>query len=112
MHTRSLLAASFVSTALLLGGLIVTAPAAVASTVQGKVSFVSPTQDTFRIGKKTYRVSDTAKVLISGKPNKFDNVRNGMKCSAKIAHAVEAQMLVCTKPNASDTAVDDNTMGD
>jgi hypothetical protein len=95
MRTRNLLAASVLGTALVLGGLAVTASGALAATVEGKIYSLS--QNSFMIGKKTYRVSDTAKVLISGKPAAFADLKSGMKCSATVAHAIEAQALTCTR---------------
>ena len=99
MRTHNLLAASVLRTALVFGGLAAIVPVALASTVEGKISSVSAATDTFMIGKnkKSYRISDTAKVLISGKPGNFTDVKNGMNCKAHIANAVEALQLICTK---------------
>ena len=97
MRTRTLLTATVLGTALAFGGLAVTAPAALASTVEGKISSVAATQHTVMINKKSYRVSDGAKVLISGKPGTFAGLTAGMNCKATLSHGVEASALTCTK---------------
>ena len=97
MRTRTLLTATVLGTALAFGGLAVTAPAALASTVEGKISFVTATQHTVMINKKAYRVSDGAKLLVSGKPASFADLKNGMNCKATLNHGVEASALTCTK---------------
>jgi hypothetical protein len=97
MRTRNLLTASVLGTGLVFGSLAVTASAALAATVEGKISSVSAAQKSFMMNKKTYRVSDTAKILVLGKPGSLADLKSGMRCSATVAHAVEAQALTCTK---------------
>ena len=97
MRTRTLLTAMVLGTALAFGGLAVTAPAALASTVEGKISSVAAPQHSIMINKKTYRVSDGAKVLVSGKPGSFADLKTGMNCKATLNHGVEASALTCTK---------------
>jgi hypothetical protein len=97
MGTRTLLTATIFGTALAFGGLAVTAPAALASTVEGKISSIAATQHSVKINKKSYRVDDGAKLLISGKPASFADLKTGMNCKATLNHGVEASMLICTK---------------
>jgi len=94
---RTLQTATVLGIALAFGGLAVTAPAALASTVEGKISSVAAAQHTVKINKKSYRVSDEAKMLISGKPGSFTEIKVGMNCKATLSHGVEASTLICTK---------------
>ena len=97
MRTRTLLTATVLGAALAVCGLAVTASAALASTVEGKISSVAATQHTVMINKKSYRVSDSAKVLISGKPGTFASIKAGMTCKATVNDGVKVSILTCTK---------------
>ena len=93
MRTRNLLTVSVLGFALALSGFAASASAA---TVEGKISSVAADQHTLMVNKKTYHVSDTAKVLIAGKPAAFGALKSGMTCKLTLAHT-EAQALACNK---------------
>jgi hypothetical protein len=96
MRIRPLLTATALGTAVAFGSLAVTAPAVLAKTVEGKISSVGADAQTVTINKKLYRVSEGAKVLVSGKPGSFANLKAGMTCKASIANSSEATLLNCT----------------
>jgi len=95
MRIRSLLPAAALSAAVVLGGLAATAPAAWAASVEGKISAIGADSNTVTINKKSYRVSEGAKVLVSGKPGSFESLKVGMQCKAQLGHK-EATSLNCT----------------
>lgn len=76
-------------------GLAAGVPPAFAASVEGKISAIAADTNTVTINKKAYRVSEGAKVLVSGKPGSFDSLKVGMKCKAQLGHK-EATSLNCT----------------
>lgn len=96
MRIRPILNATALGAAIVFGGLAVTAPAAHARTVEGKISSVREDSRTVMINKKSYRVGEGAKVLVSGRPSSFGDLKSGMKCKANLSYGVEAKSLICT----------------
>jgi hypothetical protein len=94
MRTRPFLIATALGAALAFSALA--APGASAKTVEGKIAAIGDDARTVTINKKAYRVSDGAKVLVSGKPGSFDDLKTGMKCKATVAYGAEAKTLTCT----------------
>lgn len=76
-------------------GLAAGVPPAFAASVEGKISAIGAETNTVTINKKSYRVSEGAKVLVSGKPGSFESLKVGMKCKAQLGHK-EATSLNCT----------------
>lgn len=94
MRTRPFLTATAFGAALAFGALAA-APAAQAKTVEGKIASIGDNAHTVTINKRAYRVSDGAKVLVSGKPGSFDDLKAGMTCKATVAYNSEAKTLSC-----------------
>lgn len=92
MRTRTFLTATALGAAIAFSALA--APSALAKTVEGKIASIG--DDTVTINKKSYRVSDGAKVLVSGKPGSFGDLKSGMTCKATVAYGSEAKTLNCT----------------
>jgi len=97
MHVRSLLSVATLGTAVAFAGLAATVPSASAATVVGKISSVGTDEQTVTIKKKAYRLSEGAKVLVSGKPASFDDLKPGMSCKMNVAYRTEAKSLNCSK---------------
>jgi len=91
---NSLLTATALGAAIAVSAL--TAPGAVAKTVQGKIASIGDDARTVTINKRAYRVDDGAKVLVSGKPGSFDDLKPGMNCKATVAYNSQAKTLTCT----------------
>jgi hypothetical protein len=96
MRIRTSLTAAALGIAIAFGGLAVTAPAALAKTVEGKVMSVGTDTQTITINRKIYRLSEGAKILVSGKPTSYASLKPGMTCKASIANSSEATLLNCT----------------
>jgi hypothetical protein len=97
MHVRSLLAVAALGSAVAFAGLAATTSAASAATVEGKIASVGIDEQTVTIKKKAYRLSEGAKVLVSGKPASFDDLKPGMTCEMNVAYRTEAKSLSCSK---------------
>jgi hypothetical protein len=93
MRTRPFLTATALGAAIAVTALA--APAASAKTVEGKIAAIGDDARTVTINKRAYRVSDGAKVLVSGKPGSFDDLKAGMTCKATVAYGREAKTLTC-----------------
>lgn len=97
MHVRSLLTVAALGTAVAFAGLATTTSTASAATVEGKISSLGTDEQTVTIKRKAYRLSDGAKVLVSGKPASFDDLKPGMTCKMNVAYRTEAKSLNCSK---------------
>ncbi|MGE5539074.1 MAG: hypothetical protein ACM30I_10670 [Gemmatimonas sp.] len=70
--------------------------AAHAAMVEGKIMYLGAEEATVTINKKTYRVTESTKVLVSGKPGSYSSLKPGMSCKANIAHGLQTTSISCT----------------
>jgi hypothetical protein len=71
-------------------------PVANATMVEGKIMWLGAQEPSVTINKKTYRVSESTKVLVSGKPGSYASLKPGMTCKANVANGAQTTSLICT----------------
>jgi uncharacterized membrane protein YgcG len=79
----------------LAAGIAAAAPAH-AATVEGKIMYLGQEEPSVTINKKTYRVSESTKVIVSGKPGHYSSLKPGMNCKTNVSNGALATSLVCT----------------
>jgi uncharacterized membrane protein YgcG len=67
-----------------------------AATIEGKIMYLGQEEPSVTINKKTYRVSDSTKVIVSGKPGHYASLKPGMNCKTNVSNGALATSLVCT----------------
>lgn len=87
--------AAVVATASLVVTIAAVAPAG-AATVEGKIMWLGQDEPSVTINKKTYRVSTSTRVVVSGKPGNYSSLKPGMNCKTNVANGALATSVICT----------------